>query len=355
MTKINRFIALIFLVVFSLTLNLISLSKPEFKLISTDTTFASISWSDKNQDCKKIIILREELIKPVQPDVIQNFQATTDYLSQKPETQSGKGNIVVYTGEDLTGSFDLKGLKLATDYSLDFYCINKKTKKVEKALSYSFSTVTHQPKKQASFVTFVNVKTTTLKIQLKKGSGENRIILIKEDSKPNLPKNGTPYKANLIFGKGDNIDGTGTFVLSTGKAKDIQVTNLQAGTTYFVMVCEYNGENNKINYLTTEEKTNPLSKVTMLLPPKVLPPTDITSTMFKARWEKVKGGEIYIVDLAYDKEFTQMVENYSGVDVGNSDYLLFEELQTNKFFYRVRVVGKKNRSEDSDPMEVILK
>jgi len=355
MAKLNLFIATFILVTFSLTLNLFSLTKSEFKLNNTDTTFASITWMDKNQDCKKLIVLREESIKPVQPDVNINYKISPDYMSPSPETQVGKGNIVIYSGEELTGNSDIKGLKLATDYMLDFYCINKKTKKVEKTGSFSFATVTHKPKEQAIHITFVNVRTSTLKIQIKKGSGENRIILIKDGAKPNLPKNGTLYKANAIFGKGDDIDGTGTFVLSTGKAKEVAVTNLQPGTQYYVMVCEYNGENNKINYLTEEVKTNPSSKFTMLAPPKILPPTDITSTSFKAKWEKVIGGEIYVVDLAYDKDFSKMVENYGGVDVGDSDYLLFEELQTNKYYYRVRVVSRKNRSEDSNAMEVILK
>lgn len=329
--------------------------KLTLKLINADTTFLSINWDDDSGD-DKIFTLREKSVRSVPPQENKKYKTKTNIAEQISDATTGEGNTIVYNGDSKKGVLNISGLKIASDYIVELYRLNDKSKKYNKDGEFLFETLVHKPQKQSNLITFSDIMLDKFTVKFRKGDGTKRLVLIREGEKPTLPKNGTFYSnANTQYGKGENIDGKGTFVISSGKERDFKITGLNPCTQYFIMVCEFNGEKNKINYLTESIKSNPKSGWTALPPPQVLPAEDITNNSFKARWSKVKGAEIYEIMIAKDKDFSQPVDNYNLVDVGDIDYFILEEIIPGNYYYKVRANGKRNISDYSKVMEVFVK
>ncbi len=69
------------------------------------------------------------------------------------------------------------------------------------------------------------------------------------------PVDGTVYNANSNFGSGSDI-GTSEYVVYNGAGTSVTVTGLNASTTYYINVFEYNGASTCINYRTSDEASS---------------------------------------------------------------------------------------------------
>ncbi|MBS1744548.1 MAG: T9SS type A sorting domain-containing protein [Bacteroidetes bacterium] len=109
---------------------------------------------------------------------------------------------------------------------------------------------TLEPQTQASDISFTKLKTKSVKISFTTGSGENRLVVIKQDSIPVSPEDGKGYTANNVFGKGEKT-GTNSFVVYSGNGDEVSVTGLLPNHSYYVSVYEFNGNGIGCDYLTT--------------------------------------------------------------------------------------------------------
>lgn len=113
-----------------------------------------------------------------------------------------------------------------------------------------------------------------------KGNGAFRIIIVKAGSPVStLPVNGTDYTGNPTFGTPGTVfapgDGYVVFRGSNGSSSVSQlVTNLQANTTYYVSVFEFNGSGAATEYLNIALNGNVTTKAA--------PATQATITSFTA-------------------------------------------------------------------------
>ena len=115
-----------------------------------------------------------------------------------------------------------------------------------------------EPSAQASTVTFTGISITSMTVNWVRGTGgDGVIVLMKAGSAiTGVPADGTytSYTANPVFGSGTLI--TDARVVYKGTGTSVPVTNLTAGTTYYVAVFEYkgmvntSGVNQGTNYLT---------------------------------------------------------------------------------------------------------
>lgn len=80
---------------------------------------------------------------------------------------------------------------------------------------------------------------------------DNSLVVVSTSTITGTPTDGTAYTASGGFGSGDVLN-AGEFVVYNGSGNLVNVSNLTAGTTYFVTIFEYNGDlaDCEENYLT---------------------------------------------------------------------------------------------------------
>ncbi|UCG49365.1 MAG: hypothetical protein JSU94_06190 [Phycisphaerales bacterium] len=115
-----------------------------------------------------------------------------------------------------------------------------------------------EPATQASGLSFTNVSSSAMRITCTAGSGDGRIIIVKEDSPVDAgPVDGTEHPANAAFGSGAQL-GVGNYVVFRGAGNQVNVTNLTGSTTYYVAVYEYAGSGpgaSGVNYQQDDPNT----------------------------------------------------------------------------------------------------
>lgn len=111
--------------------------------------------------------------------------------------------------------------------------------------------VAGEPTVPSSNIIFSAVGATTLTLSFTPGNGGSHLVVVRAVSPVDAqPVDGTGYTANPVFGSGQQV-GTNNFVVSSGAATSVTVTNLQPNTTYHFAVFEYRGGGATADYLTT--------------------------------------------------------------------------------------------------------
>ena len=133
--------------------------------------------------------------------------------------------------------------------------------------------------------------------------------------------------------------------LDVGFTTDLLITGLNPGTKYYYRVrAESNGLVGN-NSMTMEVETFPDTPVASVA-------TNIIATKFNARWQQAEGAQSYIVDVARDDEFTDLVPGYESLDVGNQlNYEIEGLFPGTTYYYRVRSGAHTRISENSNFMD----
>lgn len=337
-------------------------AKPQISFLNLEADQASISFVETDVDYnnkvkKKVFVVRDANTEAVEPSIDTEYTPSSFFNTEDNNSVTGKGNIVVYVGEDLHGEFFVLGLLPKTNYIIDAYywVIKEDSKDLElETFTNEFFTLTEKPKKQAYNIHYKGTTHNEMNLKWKRGSGEGCLVIVRPEIKPNLPFSGKEYEADDEYGSGSKI-GNNSYVVYKGIETSVKVSNLKPDVTYFISVVEYNGEDKYISYLRQAGVANPSSKMTMLRTPKILEPNEIGITFFYPRWEKVDGAEFYELDVSTDDEFQNIIEYYKKVDVGDiSDYFVDELPHEGTYYYRIRARSLKNHSFYSEIMEVEL-
>ena len=115
-------------------------------------------------------------------------------------------------------------------------------------VAFEFPVSCTPPATQASQFAVTGQTGNSLTISWSRGDGDAVLVMAREGSAVNAdPQSGTSYTANATFGSGSEI-GTGNFVVYDGTGTSVTVTGLNAGTTYYFALYEYN--NTDVCYLT---------------------------------------------------------------------------------------------------------
>ena len=106
-----------------------------------------------------------------------------------------------------------------------------------------------KPLTQATNLTFSNLSATGVTATVTKGSGDNRIVVVRRgNNAPAAPTDDVAYSANAAFGSGDKIDNS-SYVVYSGSASNVAVSALRPNTQYQFAVYEYNGSGSGNDYL----------------------------------------------------------------------------------------------------------
>ncbi len=223
--------------------------------------------------------------------------------------------------------------------------------------SFQFNTIAKKPELQAYQIAFDDVTDTSFVVSWVNGSGEGRILVVAKGEKFDKPENGKEYKASNALGKGDLIKGT-TSVVYDGKdlRPKIKVTGLEPGTKYAVGVFEYNGNGKYRHYNIASESNNPRVKATRIPAPIILNATPLEEGVYQIKWKKSKGAITYLLDLARDREFKQIVEPYKDLDIGDLESYEISDLERNaKYYIRLKAKGEFGESLYSPVFELKTK
>lgn len=121
-----------------------------------------------------------------------------------------------------------------------------------------------EPTVQATNVTFANIGNNSFDVNWTNGNGSSRLVVVKQSAATAvLPADGTEYAVGASTGTGNRIVYAGT---GTGP---VNVTGLLGGTSYDVLVYEYNGSAGSNNYLTAPATGNPATTSTTGISPNL--------------------------------------------------------------------------------------
>lgn len=175
------------------------------------------------------------------------------------------------------------------------------------------------PSTQARNIAFSDITSNSAKITWINGNGGNRIVVVYNNTtNTGNPVNGTNYTANSIFGSGSSIvngNTTGWVVYQGGgSTRSVTVTNLVAGSTYRVMVYEYNNIPNNFDFNVSTATNNPRDLKTAIAVPTGLATSNIGANTATTTWNAVSGAT------GYEFLLTQggnPVPEYNKIDIGN--------------------------------------
>lgn len=200
----------------------------------------------------------------------------------------------------LTLTFSPK-IVMSTEYTLVFQDIqNLRTPpgvmapNHEKRFTWSLPAV---PSGASTNLSFSNVTDSSMSVNWTSGTGAKRIVIVRQGSPVNLtPGNGTSYSANASFGNGTSY-GTNNYVVYNGNGNSFNLSNLNAGATYYFAIYEYNGATSTIVYqsaaaLTGSKTTN---FVTPGTPASGLSISNVTDTSVSLNWTNGSGNRRLVI------------------------------------------------------------
>ena len=135
------------------------------------------------------------------------------------------------------------------------------------------------PSRQARYISFSNVTSTSVDITMVKGNGNKRVIVFSTDASIDIPIDGTQYAtADGTLGNAITIAGGSDIVIDNlvGSEWFTTISGLASGQQYYVQVFEYNedGSNPITAFHQGTSTNNPRSFTTLVT---VNPPTALSA------------------------------------------------------------------------------
>ncbi|MEZ4723087.1 MAG: hypothetical protein R2863_00340 [Candidatus Kapaibacterium sp.] len=175
------------------------------------------------------------------------------------------------------------------------------------------------PSRQARYITFSNVTSTSVDITMVKGNGNKRVIVFSTDASIDIPIDGTQYAtADGTLGNAITIAGGSDIVIDNlvGSEWFTTISGLASGQQYYVQVFEYNedGSNPITAFHQGTSTNNPRSFTTLVTvnPPTALQATNVTATTADLSWTAA--------DPAPDGYIFSLLVDSQGEGSGNSAY-----------------------------------
>ncbi|OYU94283.1 MAG: hypothetical protein CFE21_17000 [Bacteroidetes bacterium B1(2017)] len=204
-------------------------------------TSMQLNWTNGNGASRIVIASMGQAVSTMPTDgetyfSDNSFNGASSYLSDRER--------VVYVGSG--NQFNLTGLAENTtyyfaviEYNGSAYTINYQSSGFATGSKKTSSSLI-VPSTAAKNIVFTKVGSDSLGISFTPGNGEKRLVLVRKGSSLNsFPVLGKNYVANTEFGKGDSLD-DGSFAVWSDAGSSVTVTNLEAKTTYWVSVFEFN-------------------------------------------------------------------------------------------------------------------
>jgi hypothetical protein len=354
--RIKSYLLVLMLFVSAASISFAQNNDIKYEIIEKSTDYVKFKLSCDNQEREVIIVFREANIAPVPPDFKLEYEPITDYSKISQMNQTGDKNLVIYNNALSSEQFIVSNLVHNTDYAIDLYFYNVKDSVIQET-SYKIATLAEEPSEQTKNVMVSVPQDGNLVVRFNIGNGEHRYLLVGEGQKPNMPEDGNMYETDSDLSKAYKINDHTYYINSDDKYKFV-VKNLKSNTEYFFTVIEANGSGDNINYLLTENN-NTASRITPPEPPinlMVKQEDNNKYVIVNAVWEKPEGAIDYILDVATDSDFQNLLSKYDNVSTGDLDKFVLVYLEKGKEYYlRMKSVSRRGNSSYTDPIRIIVK
>lgn len=193
------------------------------------------------------------------------------------------------------------------------------------------------PSAQASNLSFSSITTVSMRVHFKKGDGTKHLILASNTPITAIPTDGVSYSSGNGFGLGDFINNTDN-VVYTGVDTTFVLNNLQTGTTYYLVVYEYNGFANFTKYnIVSAPSANATTLVSYNAP--TISTTNVTfnrvtNNSMQIKWTSGNGTKRLIIakegsaPVATPSDGVTYYASNSygnGQEIGNTEYVLMND------------------------------
>lgn len=167
----------------------------------------------------------------------------------------------------------------------------------------------------------------------------------------NSASGATGYLLDVATDSGFTQYAAGYRDVVVGNVVSLNVTGLNASTTYYYRVWAYNdngtsGSSNTISVVTTANVGPPSAPIAAAA-------SAVIGTGFTANWGIGCGATGYRLDVSTNAAFGSFVSGYQNLDVGNVTSRLVSGLNgSTTYYYRVRAYNGSGSSGDSEPVSV---
>lgn len=274
----------------------------------------------------------------------------------------GKRNYPVFAGKVDGKKIELSGLMPGTDYKLDVYSYaNAKSPEYSLLIkSFDIATLPKSPNITPRNLAISQNSKGELELSFMRGNGDATYIFVSDEKDIKLPKNKYEAVPNPTYGK-SLVKGTQTSCIdkNTGKTQaSVRISGLKPGKTYTIAAIEANGEGKSTVYALPKKKDSRFIRTYTVMPPapKAIEATDVSANHFLARWEKLEGAKNYILDVAKDENFTQLLPAYSNITIMPVNDWDIDNLEPGKiYYYRVRAMLSNGMTAFSNVVKVTTK
>ena len=164
--------------------------------------------------------------------------------------------------------------------------------------------VVNEPTVDSTSLVFTNVMARQMTLSWTPGNGAYRIAVVSQGDAPTwAPTDGVaPSGISASYATATD-KGNGDKVCFNGAGSSFNLTGLQAGTTYYVKIYEYNGSGSYVNYLAggTPLAGNQTTKCVDF--PTLLYASATNATDFTAAWAAVADADGYVLDVSLYEDF----------------------------------------------------
>ena len=174
------------------------------------------------------------------------------------------------------------------------------------------------------------------------------LVVRSTSATPPAPVDGTTYST------GSTSLGTGTSVVQTSSATSYTSSSLTGNTTYYYHIFSYNNTSCSGGPVYLSASPLSLSTTTCASAPSANVASSISATGFTANWSASSGGaSSYLLYVATDNSFINIVSGYNGIDVGNvTTYAVTGLSASTTYYYRLVAVGSSCNSPNSSTITV---
>jgi hypothetical protein len=267
------------------------------QIVADNTTSYSVNltWTAGNGSSRAVFIAEGQTGTPAPVD---NTTYSANSAFKEGSQIGSTGWYCVYNGNG--NSINVNNLTAHTYYRI-MVCEYNGTTGLEKYLTttttnnpLNFQTDFAAPGTQASNIVISDYTADASSIYITRGDGENVAIFVAQTTSGTAsPSNNTHYNANSAFGSGDQIGSSGWYCVYNGTDNYVYITNLQPGTDYRIMACEYNGTSGSEKYNINTATNNPVNFTTEFEAPTIQSSTinfsGITSNSATATWTRGNG------------------------------------------------------------------
>ncbi|RLD60732.1 MAG: hypothetical protein DRJ01_09150, partial [Bacteroidetes bacterium] len=261
-----------------------------------NATTMTVSWTRPASKGDNCILIAKEGSAASNPVNGEDYTANATFGSG--DEIGSSASYVVYKGSSNT--VDLTNLLANRTYHFKVCEFNNSgagnTKYLTKDTTNnpnSQLTANAAPSTQASNISFTNVDATTLSVDWTSGNGENRIVIMNTSNSFTDPTDGTDPSADNAW------KGSGEQVVYNSNGSTVNITNLDANTTYWFRVYEYNNSGSSTMYNTSTATGNPNSILTLKNAPTTqatnITFTNVASTSVTVSWTNGNGDNRLVV------------------------------------------------------------